>query len=147
MTLPKHILVPTDFSDSALIALDYAVELAAKLDAKLHVVNVIGFTAFGSEYGIAFSPDLVTGVYEANRKSLELLIAQRASKASFGPALLETGEPHGVIGKVAIKVHADLIVMGTHGRRGFRRFFIGSVAESVTRTSTCPVLLMRAPEA
>jgi nucleotide-binding universal stress UspA family protein len=143
MTLPKNILVATDFSDSATAALDYAVELAAKLDARVHVLNVVGVHLLGAEYGIAFTPDLVSTVYEANRKGLERIIADRAGKVPFGPALLETGEPHAVIGETATKIHADLIVMGTHGRRGFRRLLIGSVAESVARTATCPVLLVR----
>jgi len=141
--LPKNILVPTDFSESATAALDYAVELAAKLDARVHVLNVVGVEILGSEYGISLTPDLVTMVYAANQKELDRIVAARASQAAFGPAILETGEPRAVIAAVATRVAADLIVMGTHGRRGFRRLLVGSVAESVARTAMCPVLLLR----
>ncbi|MEO8551840.1 MAG: universal stress protein, partial [Kofleriaceae bacterium] len=90
---------------------------------------------------------LVTIVYDTNQKALDKLIAERAGKAPFGPALLETGEPRDLIVQAATKVGADLIVMGTHGRRGLRRLMLGSVAESVARTAPCPVLLVRAEDA
>jgi nucleotide-binding universal stress UspA family protein len=144
MTLPKNILVPTDFSEGATAALDYAVELAGKLDARVHVLNAVGVEIIGTEYGMSLTPDLVNIVYESNQKELDRIIATRAGKASFGPTILETGDARLVIGETATKVHADLIVMGTHGRRGLRRLFLGSIAESVARTAMCPVLLMRA---
>jgi CBS domain-containing protein len=53
------------------------------------------------------------------------------------------GEPAGTIVRIEKKLSADLIVMATHGRRGFSRFFLGSVAEVVLRESTCPVLTIR----
>jgi nucleotide-binding universal stress UspA family protein len=143
MPLPKNILVPTDFSECATAALDYAVELAAKLDARVHVVNAVGVEIIGTEYGMSLTPDLVNMVYASNQRELDKIIAERASKVPFGPALLETGDPRQVIDEAVTKVHADLIVMGTHGRRGFRRLFLGSVAESVARTAACPVLLVR----
>jgi nucleotide-binding universal stress UspA family protein len=61
--------------------------------------------------------------------------------------MVESGDPRAMIEGVATKLDADLIVMGTHGRRGVRRFLLGSVAEIVARTAPCPVLLVRAKEA
>jgi nucleotide-binding universal stress UspA family protein len=95
---------------------------------------------------MAVTPDLLTMVYDANQKALAKLIADRAGKAPFGPPLLETGEPRDLIVQTATKLGADLIVMGTHGRRGFRRLMLGSVAESISRAAPCPVLLVRAEE-
>ena len=59
MNLPKNILVPTDFSESAEAALDYAVALAAKLDAKVHLLNVAGLQLLGAEMGIPITASMV----------------------------------------------------------------------------------------
>ncbi len=146
MNLPKTILVPTDFSENAEHALDYAVALAAKLDAKLHLLNVIGMQMIGAEYGIAVTQSMVEDIMRGNQSALDKLVASRTAKAAFGPAQLEVGDARSVIEATAQKIHADLIVMGTHGRRGLTRLLLGSVAESVVRTAPCPVLLVRAPE-
>ena len=60
--------------------------------------------------------------------------------------LLHEGDPRSCIAQAAAEIHADLIVLGTHGRRGFARALLGSVAEAVARVAPCPVLLVRAPE-
>ena len=143
MKLPKTILVPTDFSECSEVALDYAVALASRLDAKIHLLNVVDIQVTSVEYGgEAISPsvglDLTT-----NRKGLERLIVARAAKVAFGPPLLETGDARAQIEQIAAKIGADLIVMGTHGRRGVKRLLLGSVAETVVRTAPCPVLLVR----
>lgn len=143
MKLPKTILVPTDFSDNAAQALDYAVELAAKLDAKIYVLNVIGMRMFGAEYGLAVSQSMVDDVMQGNQRELDKLVAARTGKVAFGQSLLEFGDARAVIEQTASKLSADLIVMGTHGRQGMKRFLVGSVAESVVRTAPCPVLLVR----
>jgi len=147
MNLPKTILVPTDFSENAEQALDYAVAFAAKLDAKIHLLNVIGMQMLGAEYGLAVTQSMVDDTMRGNQGALDKLVAARAGKAAFGPPQLEFGDARAVIETVAQKLHADLIVMGTHGRRGVKRLLLGSVAESVVRTVPCPVLLVRAPEA
>jgi len=143
--LPKTILVPTDFSPNADQALDYAVELAGKLDARIHVLNVIGMPMFGAEYGLAVTASMVDDVMRGNQEALDKLVAARAGKAAFGPARLEVGDVRTVIERVASEIGAQLIVMGTHGRRGMKRVLLGSVAESVVRGASCPVLLVREP--
>jgi nucleotide-binding universal stress UspA family protein len=143
MTLPRNILVPTDFSKPAEHALDYAVELAAKLDAKVHLLNVIGWQLLGAEYGIMMTASVVDGILEGNQKALDALVAARTGKVAFGPVILKTGDARDLIDETAREVKADLIVMATHGRRGVSRFLLGSVAEAVARTSPCPVLLVR----
>jgi universal stress protein A len=143
MMLPTCILVPTDFSGNAEHALDYAVELAAKLGAKVHLLNVIAMQMFGAEYGVAVTQAMVEDVMRGNQEALDRLVAARATKAAFGPAQLEFGDPRAVVEQTALKLGVDLIVMGTHGRHGMKRLLIGSVAESVVRTAPCPVLLIR----
>lgn len=143
MSVPKTILVPTDFSETAEAALDYAVDLASKLDAKIHLVSVIGAQLIGSEYGIAMTTSMMEAACGRQQGRLDELVAARASKASFGPAVLETGDARIQIDQVARRIGADLIVMGTHGRQGIQRLLLGSVAEAVSRVAPCPVLLVR----
>ena len=142
MNLPKNILVPTDFSEHATCALDYAVALAHKLDATIHLLNAMSLQF--AEYPIVVTTDMIDGIMQSNQKELEKLIAARVGQASFGPPMFDVGDARLVIEEAAIKLGADLIVMGTHGRRGLKRVLLGSVAESLVRTAPCPVLLVRA---
>ncbi|HEX7702268.1 MAG TPA: universal stress protein [Kofleriaceae bacterium] len=145
MKLPSRILVPTDFSELATCALDYAVALAHKLEATIHLLNAMSLQF--AEYPIAITTDMIDGIMQSSQKELEKLIAARAGQASFGPPILDVGDARIVIEQAAIKLGADLIVMGTHGRQGLKRVLLGSVAESLVRTAPCPVLLVRANNA
>ena len=143
MHLPRNILVPTDFSDNASDALDYAVALAAKLDAKVHVLHVIGMPVMGVDYAMD-TGTMISSLADGAQIELDHLVTGRAEKVAFGPTLLRTGDPRDVIDASGKDVNADLIVMGSQGRRGIARLLLGSVAESVARTAACPVLLVRA---
>jgi len=141
MNLPRNILVPVDFSDTAEHALDYAVMLANRLDAKVHLLNVIGVPALGvPELGVALTASVIDSVVRSNQDALDKLAASRRNAAQIGEVMLRTGDARDVILKTADEVSADMIVMGTHGRRGVRRALMGSVAESIVRTARCPVL-------
>jgi nucleotide-binding universal stress UspA family protein len=144
MSLPKHILVPVDFSEYAEHALDYAVELAAKLDAQVHILNVIGVPALGvPELGVAVTSTIIESIIHDHQVALDKLADARKTKAKLGEIMLRTGDARDVILRACEEVTADLVVMGTHGRRGLRRALLGSVAESVVRTAQCPVLTIR----
>lgn len=143
MKAAQNILVPVDFSTSAEHALDYAVTLAAKLDAKIYLLHVVAIPAYGSEYGIAVTQSTVEDAVRNAQSVLDRMAATRAGKCAFGQSEVEFGDARSVIHETAAKVNADLIVMGTHGRQGVRRLILGSVAEAVVRTSDCPVLLIR----
>jgi nucleotide-binding universal stress UspA family protein len=142
--LPKNILVPTDLSEGATEALDYACELATTLGATIHLVHAIGIPALGlPELGVALTSTVIDTMIEDNQKSLEALAAARRPVVTIGQVLLRTGDARDVINETAVEVSADLIVMGTHGRRGVSRALLGSVAESVVRSASCPVLTVR----
>jgi universal stress protein A len=81
-------------------------------------------------------------VKESKVQLLELS-ARLCPQARMGPMLVESGDPRDVITHKAKDLDAELIVMGTHGRRGLSRALIGSVAESVVRTAPCSVLVVR----
>lgn len=143
--LPKNILVPVDFSANAERALDYACELAVKLDATVHVLHVVGIPALGvPELGVAVTASMIDQIVLDHQAALDKLVdKKRSGGARFGEVILRTGDARDTILQAAHHLGADLIVMGTHGRRGLSRMLLGSVAESVVRTSQCPVLTIR----
>jgi nucleotide-binding universal stress UspA family protein len=142
--LPRTILVPTDLSEGAEEALDYACELGAKLGATIHLLNVIGIPAMGvPELGVALTSTVIDSLIEDNQRSLDALVAAKRTKCTIGQALLKTGDARDAINETAKELGADLIVMGTHGRRGISRALLGSVAETVVRSAPCPVLTVR----
>jgi len=142
--LPKNILVPTDLSEGAEAALDYACELAAKLDATIHLINVIGIPVLGvPELGVALTTTMIDSLIADNQKALDSLAASKRAHARIGQTLLRTGDARDLINQAAKEIGADLIVMGTHGRRGVTRVLMGSVAETVVRSAPCPVLTVR----
>jgi nucleotide-binding universal stress UspA family protein len=146
MTLPANILVPIDFSPYSEHVVDYALELADRLDAKIHLVNVIGVPALGApELGLAIASAALDSVVDENQRALDKLVAAHRDSGRMAGALLRTGDARDVILQTATEVEADLIVMATHGRRGLSRALLGSVAESVVRTSPIPVLTLHAP--
>jgi len=143
MSLPRNILVPVELGVQTESVLDYAVALAAKLDAKIHLLHVVGRPLLGSEVPISVTETNMDAILEKCQQQLEYLAAQRATAAPFGPVLLKIGDARAVIDATAAELGIDLIVMGTHGRRGVARVLLGSVAETVVRTACCPVLLVR----
>jgi universal stress protein A len=142
--LPKNILVPTDLSEGAEEALAFACELAAKLDATLHLVNVVGIPAMGvPELGVAVTSSMIDQLITENQTALDRIADARRDQVRIGQVLLKTGDARDSINQTAVEVDADLIVMGTHGRRGVARALLGSVAETVVRSAPCPVLTVR----
>jgi universal stress protein A len=145
--LPKTILVPTDFGRAAEAALDYAVALAGRLDARIHVLNVVQIQSIGAEYAMVMTQEMLEEPLARNQQKLEQLVAPRAGQATFGPPVVVTGDARLQIEQAARRIGADLIVMGTHGRHGVSRLLLGSVAEAVLRIAPCPVLLVREKDA
>ena len=142
--LPKNILVPTDLSVHAEDAFYYACELAQRLDATVHLVNVIGIPTLGvPELGVAVTSTMIDSMVSENQNALDALVARRRPGVTIGQVLMKTGDARDMIDEAAKEVSADLIVMGTHGRRGVSRALLGSIAESVVRSAPCPVLTIR----
>jgi universal stress protein A len=135
--IPTNILVPTDFSPCAERALDYACALAVKLGARVHVVNAID-AAF-PELSVSFT-DVIASLRQHNTAALDKLLAPRRARVVLGETRVVDGDPRDVILGMAGTVDADLIVIGTHGRRGLSRLILGSVAEDIVRRAPCPVL-------
>jgi len=138
----KTIVAPTDFSDSSRSALHYALDLVAEGGAIIvcHVVDDMPLT-YGY-VGLAVPPgDIRTRMAEEAKEELVAFIPVLEGQAVETVVL--HGNPAGEIVRIAAERHADLVVMGTHGRTGIQHALLGSVAEKVTRKSPCPVLVVR----
>lgn len=138
----KTILCPTDFSAASDRTLKSAVALAKTLGARVKVVHVfqrpIGIALEGAP---ASTQAAETFLADAHRELREQLQALKDRWAALGVALeveLLEGAPAQTIAEQSQNV--DLIMLATHGRSGFQRFLLGSVAERVVRTAECPVL-------
>jgi nucleotide-binding universal stress UspA family protein len=141
--IPKTILVPTDFSDTAEHGVNYAFALAQTLGAKVSLLYVYVIPEPPGAGGLA--GEFVDETQQDAQKKLEQSVAKHRGSPAFGRTLLCTGSPSEAIVSTAREIGADLVIIGTHGRRGVRRMLLGSVAESVLRTAPCPVLAVRLP--
>lgn len=143
----KRILVATDFAESAEGALACAVELARTHGAELMLLHV--YTDLPAYPEV--STGAVEAIYEEQRRWVEQALEQRArtSRAAglLARALVRTGPPASTIAQAATDEHADVIVVGTHGRSALDRLIVGSVAERVVRLAPCPVLVVKTPSA
>ena len=143
----KEILVPVDFSEHSLAALEAAVEFARAFDSKLHLLHCYQIQPGGiSPYGIAIHASYFTKIQEAATK--ELAAWQQKHLPADIPVDAKTASqmPSQAIVKAADEIGADLIVMGTRGLSGFKHVLLGSVAERTIRFAPCPVLTVHAPE-
>jgi len=149
MELPKTILVPTDFSECSADALQYAVQLAQKLDARLYVLHVWQAPISGWEGGWAIPPEVTDAIEKASRDQLTSFVAKarKDSPQLEVEAICMEGDPRMSIVRRAKEFKADLIIMGTHGRRGISHALLGSVTENIIRNASCAVLAVRQPEA
>jgi nucleotide-binding universal stress UspA family protein len=141
-----RILVPTDFSETSGKALDYALELAQRLGASVTVMHAYEIPVIGVPDGaIIATADLANRISEAARSALDAAVARASTKGVKVEGVLRDGVAYEEINTVAESLDVDLIVIGTHGRRGLARALLGSVAEKVIRTATRPVLAIHGP--
>lgn len=139
-----RILFPTDFSETARHALDYARDLAERYDAGVHLLHVVRdpmSPGWAGEAAGVMVPDLLTtwradAERQLGELSLDGIRTERAVR--LGHAFVE-------IVQYAKDNGIDLIVMGTHGRGAVEHMLLGSVAEKVVRKAPCPVLTVRKP--
>lgn len=148
----KRVLLPTDFSECAMAAADYACNMVDKFGAELVVLHVVHDVAndipdFGM--GLAFPAYLENTaehrkeVIDYAQKSVDELIKSFPEVPTSVTSNVKLGTAHREIIDFAAENDIDLIVIGTHGRTGFSHAILGSVAERVIRHATCPVLTIR----
>lgn len=135
----KHILVATDFGDPSARALEMGLSIAAKFDADVTILHSSWMPPMASAYaeGLAWPVDAFD---EAARRELDKTFEGAKAIYPKVQALLMSGEPTQMILDAVRGQHADLLIMGTHGRHGLARVLMGSVAEKIVRQSPVPVL-------
>ena len=147
LTAPRVILAPTDFSDASRPAVEYAIDLARRWEARLVLLHAI-------------EPIAETYVWPGEPATAELFVAEPEELEPEWQNLLEGADVHNVrhehrtlkgyaapiIAAAARELAADLIVTGTHGRTGLMHALLGSVAERVVREADCPVLAVHPKE-
>jgi nucleotide-binding universal stress UspA family protein len=147
MPVFSNVLVATDFGDSSRAALAYARHIAGAFGSTLHVLHVAGNVVAEAVGVEGYTTDylaLQREVEEAARSELQALITEADRRTlSARTEVLTADAPAQAIVAFARKIPADLIVIGTHGRRQAVDSAIGSVAERVARTAPCPVLTVR----
>jgi nucleotide-binding universal stress UspA family protein len=142
----RNILFATDFSSASRPAFRRALEMASADGAALWIVHVAAPPG-------PLSPDgyVLPRIYEEMdlairtdaQKRLRSLLGRARKLGVRARALLLKGAPHAAIARAARKHRADIVIVGTHGRTGVARFFVGSVAARVVATAPCPVLTVR----
>ena len=143
-TIPKTILAATDFSETSETAARLARDLAGRFHCELHMLHVVVLLEdphLEESHRLRLE-ELVATADETRRKVLEEEPNGR-SDLDVVPHLVRGITPGETIVEVAASTGADLIVMGTHGRRGLSHLLLGSVAERVVRTASSPVLTVR----
>jgi nucleotide-binding universal stress UspA family protein len=146
----QRILVPIDGSHTSTLGLQEAIRIAIEQHAQLRLISVVDELVIAQNLeGLGNAEDLFDALRDAGKQVLKnalALVHKHAIKVES--SMFETvGERvSDIIVREAKKWKADLIVMGTHGRRGFNRMVLGSDAEAVLRTSPVPVLMVRSPD-
>jgi nucleotide-binding universal stress UspA family protein len=140
----SHIVVPTDFSHNANLAIETAVDLATKYQATVTVVYVIPQVIFHPEWATDAEGTLdFSDITEEARQALRKTIAPYRQDVTISEQVL-CGGPSVEIVRVARQLGAELIVMGAHGTADRKPHLMGSVTEKVVREAPCSVLTVRA---
>ena len=140
----KKILCPVDFSQFTQDVINYAVDLAKKYGAELHVLHVVPNMTYFTPYESFLTPENLVVIEKNIQDEVEKKFT-RLLKHDDVPTkrAIRTGAPFVEIIDYAKTESIDLIVMGTHGHSGLEHILIGNVAEKVVRKSPCPVMTIR----
>ncbi len=144
----QRILAAVDFSKVSVGALETALNLAESLRAQVRVLHVVPeqAAALPLEGGAMYVEDVGPRLLNQAREDLARFLEDHASSAAGLHLEVKAGEPAAEINRDAHDWHADMIVLGTHGRSGISHLLMGSVAERVLREANVPVLCIRGSE-
>lgn len=146
--LYKHILLAIDDSPISYAAIAHAEKLAIALNCKVTVTSVIAVDPFKGVDFYKVAPAVTQYLMEAEQNAQNRLKDVQETLIHHGVSVVETKivrelPPATGILEAADELNADLIVMGSHGRTGFKKFFLGSVAQEVLSISPLPVLIIK----
>lgn len=140
----RKILVPVDFAASSNKAFLYAKELVKWWEGELHIIHVLDTEFLSGAVHITIEP-LKESVTKWKKRAEEKLknIYHVGGENLEGEIHIREGKPHEEILKLADELDVEMIVIGSHGRKGLERAIFGSVAERVTRMAKVPVLIVK----
>lgn len=143
----KKILFPTDFSEGSVHAAPYALDLANKYGARLYILHVVFDIAKAAGWQVPHvnMDELYRGMEENALGELEKCAAEQFRGLKEVEFKVVRGTPHEEIIKFSLDKNIDLIIMGTHSRKGLDRIIFGSTAERVVRNAPCPVMTAGSP--
>lgn len=146
MALFKNILVPTDYGDAAARAADLACELGKQLGARVTLLHVwsVPLPAYAENLTLPLEAMQAAASQALETEAARLRERFFEAGSPHPRTLLVHGLPWRTIIEAIQEHEFDLVVMGTHGRRGLERVFLGSVAEKVVRAAPVPVLTVQA---
>jgi nucleotide-binding universal stress UspA family protein len=146
MTKTKRILVATDLTPASLPAFHEALRIAEENGAELVLTHAYQLPNLGQPVALAGDAydQMDRQLRRGAESKIEKLLEEARRRNVAARHLVIFGDPYEAIARAAAKEAVDLVIMGTHGRRGVARFFLGSVASRVISTSPCPVLTVRA---
>jgi nucleotide-binding universal stress UspA family protein len=143
------ILVPTDFSAHSRLAIEHAHVLAERFGSRIELIHVWELPPIVPEVMVTLGGGRPTAVRdylrEQAQRDMEALLTDLRRTGMIVHGRTEQGDPARAVVELAERDRFDLIVMSTHGRRGFERLMLGSVAEKVIRRAPCPVFVVRPP--
>jgi len=140
------IVVPTDGSDSSIRAAEYGINIAKTLGAQIvavYVIDAVVLDEARSFLKIGEHEDVELKLKQTGQGYVNYVLSLAEKEGVTATSLVAKGRPFDVIVHITEESKANLIVMGTHGRRGAERILIGSVAERVIEYSPCPVLVVK----
>lgn len=145
----KRILYPTDFSEGSAVAIPYVADMAKRYDAKVYVVHVIYDIAKASGWYVPHvsMDEVYKDMEEGAKKELQRCCAEDMRGYKDIEYIVLKGVPSEEIIRFTEENQIDLVVMGTHGRKGLDRVFFGNTAEKVVKRASCPVMTVRIPAA
>ncbi|MFI5320195.1 MAG: universal stress protein [Myxococcota bacterium] len=144
MKSPRKILVATDFSPGAERALAAALALAAPAKAEVHLVHALEIPLPMFEpYAVALPPELIGAARKTAQDKLAAASSKIRAKGFSGTTHLGEAPASLCVAERAKEIGADLVVIGTHGHTGFKRFLLGSVAERTVKESPVSVLTVK----
>lgn len=145
----SSLLVPTDFSENATHALQYAKEIAKGTTATLHLLHIVEPVVYPADWSYAqvgFA-DIEQELVENAEKELKTLSDALTAEGFKVVTAVKRGRASDEICAYAADNKISIVAIGTHGRSGFEHFLFGSTTERVLRRSPCPVLSVRMPQA
>ncbi|MFH1147280.1 MAG: universal stress protein [Pseudomonadota bacterium] len=138
----KKVLVPVDFSEHSGKIMDYAMDMAERLEAKVYIIHVVGRLQDLPDFYFHQMPmvELEAEIAKSAERTMKDLVEKYLNRSTEFETRVTVGDISSKIDEMVKAESIDLIIMGTHGRKGLDRMLFGSVAEQVVKTASCPVM-------